>query len=380
MAQKNLPVFISHASEDRGLAQAFSAWLQGTLQVGSFVASTDIATGRDWRIEIQSALRKCKVGVVLITFNSSSREWVHYEAGAMASRGIPLIPICFWNSRKADLPSTLLSRQACEWAEEDDRKKLVDDLCEQLGVKRPRLDDRDKQKRITEPNFGIADMPRYVRYGLSGAFWVPREPDKRNRRFLTALEESDSSHPFQLIATSGGSYLKDDGAARVNGFDVHLGEPRRPMDVVLQSPFCEFALARALASNARGHHWEREYQFRDLLELDQDKRFRIRVTCLPINGSFFLTDTSAFFDPYIWGAPPGRENVERNFWVFEFRKTTADRDDAHSLLKRHFEFLSAHSEPLARYLNEAEYKKKTEEFSASLEAHRLRIRTGVAGV
>ncbi len=358
-------IFISHASEDERLAQEFSGWLEFILGIDTFLAGRNIAAGTDWKSVMLEALNQCNLGVVLITHNSSSHDWIHYEAGAMAVRNIPLIPVCFWTSKKGSLPSTLNSQQAFEWAEEKDRRKLVTDICKHLDVKAPLLSNEPRRRHIDEPDFGIADMPYYVRYGLSNAFWVPSEPFRRNERFLDAVKESDPAEPFLLVASSGGSYLKDTGSARDNGFDAHINEPGRSMKVVLQSPFCEFALARALACNANSHHWDREYRHSDLVNLADDDLFDIRVTSLPINGSFFITDKSVFFDPYIWGLPDNHQNVERNFWVFEFKKTDA-KFDAHSLLRRHFDFLWSHSEPLTAYLNFREYTQKTDTFRLSL--------------
>ena len=362
------PIFISYASEDCALADSLSTWLKDVLDVGSFMAKKSIGLGENFRIQVDSALQKCEVGIVLITPKSFSREWVHFEAGAMAMRGILLIPVCFWAVTKRSLPSTLNCLEACDWASEPDRKKLVADLADRLGAS-VRIDDKDKERRIKCPGFGTADLPQYVQYGLSGAFWVPKQPLDRDDRFFKALRESESNpdEPFRLVATSGGAYLTDEGAARHHGFDQYFG--KRKMNIVLQSPFCEFAIARALACDATSHHWSRVYDLGQLKELTKMDFLSIRVTELPINGSFFLTEQYAFFDPYIWGAPDGAVSVERNFWVFEFERT-GDTNDAYCLLSKHFDFLSRHSRPLREFLAQVNYQEGTREFRSKVRDYR----------
>lgn len=77
--------FISHASADKLLAYIFTELLtEITAGMAKGFVSTrheDIEAGHDWFNEIHTALNKSKLTVVLLTPNSSRRQWVLYEYG-----------------------------------------------------------------------------------------------------------------------------------------------------------------------------------------------------------------------------------------------------------------------------------------------------------
>src|SRR5204862_2624591 len=72
--------------------------------------STDRSTieaGRKWLDEVDKALKRADLQIVLCSRASVGRPWVNFEAGAVWLRGIPVIPVCHSGLRAENLPVPL---------------------------------------------------------------------------------------------------------------------------------------------------------------------------------------------------------------------------------------------------------------------------------
>ena len=88
-------VFLSHASEDRALADEVLAWLTGAghqvfldrdLRAG-------IAVGEDWRARLFERLRWADAVVALVTSAYVASPWCAAEVGIASSRGSRVLPL-----------------------------------------------------------------------------------------------------------------------------------------------------------------------------------------------------------------------------------------------------------------------------------------------
>jgi hypothetical protein len=82
-----MKVFISW-SGDRGLrfATALAAFLRRAIQAVDPFVSREIDKGARWRERIATELETSTFGVVCVTRDSISSEWLHFEAGALSAR------------------------------------------------------------------------------------------------------------------------------------------------------------------------------------------------------------------------------------------------------------------------------------------------------
>jgi hypothetical protein len=110
-ALKKKTVFISHISDETEVAQ----WLKARIDrdflgaVDIFVSSdrSTIAAGRKWLDEVDKALKRADLQIVLCSPDSVGRPWVNFEAGAVWLRGIPVIPVCHSGLQPEGLPVPL---------------------------------------------------------------------------------------------------------------------------------------------------------------------------------------------------------------------------------------------------------------------------------
>jgi hypothetical protein len=194
------------------------------------------------------------------------------------------------------------------------------------------------------------------RCGVENAFRIKKQNPERLHRVMELIQEECGRNPphFRLAASSGQSYLHPSGA--VWG-DAGLGdavlELGARVEVVLESPFSDFAECRALANEVTKHHWHTKVDLSGLQRLvkDRTQQLSIRVTEIPVNCSLFFTSSSVFYDPYLWARPSAAHQTENNFWVFEFRKTLETGYDCYDILEKHFVFLQQNSIPLSEFLS-----------------------------
>jgi TIR domain len=128
MSEAQMKVFISWSGDySRQLAAAIDWWLPKVLnQVEVYFSDIDIEVGSRWYHSIVDNLEKSDAGLVILTPENITRQWIMFEAGAMA-RSVTqarVCPILFgitkseWNLRGGPLSFF----QAAEFTEDDFRK------------------------------------------------------------------------------------------------------------------------------------------------------------------------------------------------------------------------------------------------------------------
>jgi hypothetical protein len=94
---EKLSIFLSHLTVESKLADIVKSRLVRDFigLVDVFVSSdrTSIPVGSKWLSEVNTALGRAAVHVILCSPESVSRPWIQFEAGADQIRGIPIIPI-----------------------------------------------------------------------------------------------------------------------------------------------------------------------------------------------------------------------------------------------------------------------------------------------
>lgn len=138
-------IFISHINEEAEIASVLKEWIENTFlgQWTVFVSSDskDIPAGSKWLDQIDSALEKSKLLIVLCSSKSISRPWINFEAGCGWIKKIPIIPICYSGMTKKSLPAPLSMLQGINTHEKDFSTKLLNSIASHLGVKRiPQID------------------------------------------------------------------------------------------------------------------------------------------------------------------------------------------------------------------------------------------------
>jgi len=132
-------LFISHISEEAGVALALQAMLQelfgGAVEVFTSSDTKSIEAGANWLEVVQSALEQASALIVLCSKASVSRPWVQFELGAAWMEDIPIIPVCHSGMKPADLPMPLSLRNATAFTPEG-VERLYRAVAERAGCTR----------------------------------------------------------------------------------------------------------------------------------------------------------------------------------------------------------------------------------------------------
>ena len=137
-------VFISHISDETEIAQWLKARMDrdflGSLEI--FVSSdrTTIAAGRKWLDEVDKALKRADLQIVLCSQASVGRPWVNFEAGAVWLRGIPVVPVCHSGLAPAELPVPLSMLEGISLTDGKGLEKLYDCVAGTLQLRTPSID------------------------------------------------------------------------------------------------------------------------------------------------------------------------------------------------------------------------------------------------
>ena len=123
-----MKVFISWSGDySKQLGAAISWWLPKVLNpVDVFFSDTDIEAGSRWYHAIVDALEKSDAGLVILTPENITRQWIMFEAGAIA-RSVAEGRVCpiLFGITKSELNlngGPLSFFQAVEFTEDDFRK------------------------------------------------------------------------------------------------------------------------------------------------------------------------------------------------------------------------------------------------------------------
>jgi hypothetical protein len=130
-------VFISFVHEDQRVATAVQRYLNARLDVPVFLASDNwqVYRGEDWLARIRQELTAARVVVLMLSRRSVGRPWVNFEAGAAWLTSKPVIPACYGNLTKGNLPKPYSSFQGLNLRGES--YYLLSSVAHYLGVVAP---------------------------------------------------------------------------------------------------------------------------------------------------------------------------------------------------------------------------------------------------
>ncbi len=121
-------IFISHATEDEGVAKAWRYLIQGITgdavkpwYTGCEDPGGGVMAGEDWRRTLTQALEHAKTILVVLTPGSNERPWVHYEVGFASGQKKRIIPILHFMEKdhvnelfQSIMPQAILGRNRAE--------------------------------------------------------------------------------------------------------------------------------------------------------------------------------------------------------------------------------------------------------------------------
>lgn len=142
MDTKKKPLaFISYIHEDKDFAFSLRDWISENLLSGLdlFLAGDEVCIplGTEWPRRISYALHNCAIALLVLSPKSSNRKWIYFEAGAVFSRNVPVIPICCKGMTKDQLTPPLSLLQAIELPDNKGERFLLDQLAKMCGLSAP---------------------------------------------------------------------------------------------------------------------------------------------------------------------------------------------------------------------------------------------------
>jgi hypothetical protein len=135
-------VFVSYVIEDTPVAFAVQQFIASTLKLTDVSLSSDRAqafAGVDWLGKIKATVRTADVVVLMLSERSVHRPWVNFEAGAAWVMDRAIIPCCYGNMSKKNLPQPYSGIQALDLKTEADY--LLDSVCHHLHIPAPEWED-----------------------------------------------------------------------------------------------------------------------------------------------------------------------------------------------------------------------------------------------
>jgi hypothetical protein len=101
-------VFISQTKgKSREVAQALQDWLRDDMRICKPWLSEDIQGGENWRKAINEALTQARFGIICITADNLTNQWIILEAGVLDIRGIKVFPYIIDLDKRRELPSPI---------------------------------------------------------------------------------------------------------------------------------------------------------------------------------------------------------------------------------------------------------------------------------
>jgi len=137
MAEAN-NVFISWSGpRSKSAAEALKDWLPTILQTARpWMSATDIEKGTRWREEVAAALDTMRAGIICLTPENLTAEWLLFEAGALSK--IPDPQTRIWTYLLADLKTQHLKDPLAMFqattAEKEDTRNLIHSINKNLDA------------------------------------------------------------------------------------------------------------------------------------------------------------------------------------------------------------------------------------------------------
>ena len=113
-------IFVAHISDHEDVARGLSWLIHQRLGLDVFVAcdARSLRLGSEWWNTIKAALRASRVLLCLLNRTSLQRAWVPFESGAFWLLDKPVIPVCFADLRKKEMPYPFAAFQGVDLPEE----------------------------------------------------------------------------------------------------------------------------------------------------------------------------------------------------------------------------------------------------------------------
>ena len=129
-------VFISFIHEEERIAQTVQVYLKKHLQrhlaQGVFVSADDwqVFAGEIWLDRIEQELREARVVILMLSPQSVQRPWINFEGGAAWLAHKAVIPVCFHDLTKGQMPKPYSGIQSLDLP--DDLYYLLRSVLHQL--------------------------------------------------------------------------------------------------------------------------------------------------------------------------------------------------------------------------------------------------------
>lgn len=137
-----MKVFISWSGNlAKSFASEMKLWLKQVLQEADpFTSQEDIGAGKQWDEVIHERLRDASAGIICLTRESLSSNWLFYEAGALATKCIDggLVCTLLIDLESDEVPAPLARFQQSVWNDKESMRKLVRTInkrCGELGLR-----------------------------------------------------------------------------------------------------------------------------------------------------------------------------------------------------------------------------------------------------
>lgn len=126
-------IFISQTTgKSRAIATVLKKWLVEEMHLGTPWMSTDIPGGDNWKEAIRSALKEARIGILCLTADNLTNQWIVYEGGAMYFSGIKVFPYLIGSVKFRNLPPPILDLQGAR-ADREGTESLVIEINKALG-------------------------------------------------------------------------------------------------------------------------------------------------------------------------------------------------------------------------------------------------------
>lgn len=126
-------IFISQTKgKSREVAEALQDWLRTDIRLGDPWTSEDIPGGKNSKGAIKKALKNARFGILCITADNQTNQWIIFEAGVLESRGVTVFPYIIDLEQRSGLPRPINDVQGV-FANEIGTKSLVSEINKAFG-------------------------------------------------------------------------------------------------------------------------------------------------------------------------------------------------------------------------------------------------------